>query len=490
MKKKGFLGLDLGGTGAKVGVFDKGGNLLGFSQRTYRPSESDQGYAEIPIEEIYLAARDAAREAVQKSSAQVVALSISSQGQTFVSLDEKDQPLHKAIMWYDGRASEQAKWLNRALLEANSLTSLSKVNAIATAPKILWMRKHHSALMSRAKRYLLLPDYFAYRLTGEAVTNPDTASSTGLYIYDTDNYNSVALKVAKIAKERLARIQFPGTPIIKIRPSMAKDWSLDSETLLVSGANDQYAGALGAGNCHPRILSETTGTCLALVTLTKKLPDPLPPGLLGGRFPISQYQFALAYSRTAGLLLDWFRHEFCPGESLPDLDKIASRIPIGSHGVIVLPHFAGMVSPVPNAEARGAFCNLTLSHTRADIYRAILESLAFSLYENIEFLQRNGFQIEIIRSIGGGAKSDFWLQMKADVTGFSVERPVVTEAAVLGAAMLAAVGYGEFSSLEECSKAFFQRDKVFTPISDNHRIYQKLYRQYLELGQKIYGTKK
>ena len=487
MEQKAYLGLDLGGTGAKAGVFDPTGSLLGFGHTPYSPSVSGQGYVEIPIGEIYVAARDAVRKAMQKSGIGVAALSIVSQGQTFVSLDEKDRPLHPAIMWYDSRASEQAERLNRIVLAANPNVSVPQIDGIATAPKIMWMQDHYPDLMVRAQRYLLLPDYFTYRLTGKAVTDPNTASTTGLYADDASDYSAAVLTAAGIQKDQLAGIQSAGTPIARVRPRMAKEWGLDPETLVVTGTNDQCAGALGAGNCRPGILSETTGSCLALVTLTEKLPDPLPDGLFGGRFPISQYQSALAYSKTAGLVLEWFHRAFCPGQSLHDLDEMASHVPIGSHGVLVLPHFDGTVSPVPDADARGAFCNLKLHHTRADMYRALLESLAFSLYENCEHLIHNGFRIEVIRSIGGGARSDFWLQMKADVTGIPLERPVVTEGAVSGAAMLAAVGHGAFSSIGACSELFFRRDRIFTPDPDHHRPYDVLYKRYLYLCRKMYA---
>lgn len=487
MKQKAYLGLDLGGTGAKAGVFDPTGALLGFGHAPYHPSVSGQGYVEIPIGEIYVAARDAVGKAIKESGTRVAALSIASQGQTFVSLDEKDRPLHPAIMWYDSRASEQAERLNRTLLAADSDAPVPQIDGMATAPKIMWMRDHYPDPMVRARRYLLLPDYFTYRLTGKAVTDPNTASSTGLYSDDASDYSALALRAAGIPKDQLAGIQSAGTPIARVRPRMAKEWGLDPETLVVTGTNDQYAGALGAGNCRPGILSETTGSCLALVTLTEKLPDPLPDGLFGGRFPVPQYQFALAYSKTAGLVLEWFHRAFCPEQSLHDLDEMASHVPIGCHGVLVLPHFDGTVSPVPDADARGAFCNLKLHHTRADMYRALLESLAFSLYENIEYLIHNGFDIEVIRSIGGGARSDFWLQMKADVTGSPVERPVVTEAAVSGAAMLAAVGDGAFPSIGACSERFFRRDRIFAPDPDHHRLYKVLYKRYLDLCRKMYA---
>ena len=136
------------------------------------------------------------------------------------------------------------------------------------------MREHHPALMARARRYLLLPDYIAYRLTGRAVTDPCTASSTGLYAEDAPDYCMAALSGAGIDKSQVAEIQTTGRPIGKVLKKSAEQWGLTTETLVVTGTNDQYSGALGAGNCRPGIVSMTTGTCLALVTLTEHLPSP------------------------------------------------------------------------------------------------------------------------------------------------------------------------------------------------------------------------
>jgi xylulokinase len=165
---------------------------------------------------------------------------------------------------------------------------------------------------------------------------------------------------------------------------------------------------------------------------------------------------------------------------------MASSVPIGSGGVIMLPHFDGMISPVPNPDARGAFLNLSLHHTRADMFRAILESLGFSLYENLQMLQGCGLSTDVVRSIGGGAKSDCWLQMAADITGLAIERPAVPEAAVLGAAMIAAVGSGAFATLEECSEAFYRKDRVFVPRAQNHAQYDKLFDNYVRLYRHVY----
>jgi xylulokinase len=489
MKPEGYLGLDVGGTGAKAGVVDVRGRLLGFSHSPYSPGLTEEGHVEIPIDKIYSAAQEAAVSAIRESGARIVTLSISSQGQTFVSLDEHDEPLHSAILWYDARASEQADRLRHALQSASLHKVMPKVPPISTAPKIIWLREHFPRLMARAKRYLLLPDYLAYRLTGRAVTDPSTASSTGLYAQDTADYCPEALAAAEIDKGALAEIQTPGQLIARVLPKSAAAWGLDADTVVVTGTNDQYAGALGAGNCRTGIVSVTTGTCLALVTLTEKLPEPMPPGLFGGRFPISRYQYALAFSKTAGVVLEWFNRELCPGKSLHELDEMASHVPVGCRGLMMLPHFDGMLSPQPDPQARGAFLNLSLHHTCRDMYRATLEALGCTLNECLELFRQSGFDINRVRAIGGAAKSDFWLQMTADITGLSIERPVMVEAAVLGAAMIAAVGFGALSSLQEGSEAFYKRARIFTPHTENHDVYEKLYGNHVRLYRHIYSRR-
>ncbi|MDH7569692.1 MAG: FGGY family carbohydrate kinase [Armatimonadota bacterium] len=488
MAEIGYLGLDVGGTGAKAGVFNAEGLPLGSGHVRFQPSRSEEGHAEIPIDVVYAAARDAARDAVQQSGAHIAALAIASQGQTFVSLDEQDRPLHPAILWYDSRAAADAERLRRSLAERMPPHRVPPIQPIASAAKILWLRRRSPHTMARARRYLLLPDYLAYRLTGEAVTDPSTASTTGLCASTSAHYAPEALEASAIPVEALARIQQPGTPIAKVRAEACEEWRLEPGALVVTGTNDQYAGALGAGNCRPGILSETTGTCLGMVTLTEALPHPLPRGLLGGQFPIPGYYFALAYAKTAGLVLDWFRDVFSPGRQLADLDAMAAHVPIGSRGATALPHFDGMVSPEPNSATRGVFAGLTLHHTLADLYRALLESVAFSLRENLELMRRAGLCPTVVRSIGGGAKSDLWLQMKADVSGMTVERPVVTEAATLGAAILAAVGHGRHPSVAACSAAFYRPQRVFAPNPENHERYQEPFQRYQETYRRLYPS--
>ena len=154
----------------------------------------------------------------------------------------------------------------------------------------------------------------------------------------------------------------------------------------------------------------------------------------------------------------------------------------------MLPHFDGMVSPVPNAASRGAFLNLTLGHTTGDLYRAVLESIAFSLRENMELMRQAGFRFTSRRSIGGGASSDLLMQIKADVTGQPFERPAIHEAATLGAAMLAATGAGEFSDVVECSSTFYRPGQVFIPDPRHCDLYEGPYQAYRHLYSLLFNN--
>ncbi len=480
MASEGYLGLDIGGTGVKVGVFDSKGVPLAFSRKPFQPVGG-----QIEIDLVRAAARESVREAVRASGARIRAMAVSSQGQTFVALDDQDNPLYPAIMWYDARAAAQSDALANALESAEK--PLPFIEAIASGPKIMWLRDNMPDVFAAASRYLLLPDYFAYILTGKAITDPQAAASTGLYVDGQGDYHTQALAASGVRREQLASIQDYGTTIGRIRADIASEWGLDRETLLVNGTNDQYAGAIGAGNCEPGILTETTGTCLALVTLTENLPNPMPPGLMGGNFPMTGCHFALAYAKTAGPVLDWIRCtlsgveggvEGQVGASIETLECEAGESGMGSGGVTIVPHFDGMVSPTPDPDMRGLIKGLSLGTTRGDLYRAALESLAFSLRENLELLEENGLPVKTVRSIGGGAKSDLWLQIKADVLGREIERPLVTESATLGAALIAAVGAEEYFDIKQASDMAYGVERVFVPDAAAHTAYEEPYQSY------------
>jgi xylulokinase len=271
---------------------------------------------------------------------------------------------------------------------------------------------------------------------------------------------------------------------------VARELGLGSGTVVCTGALDQASGAIGVGNIKPGVFSENTGAALAIcATVDKPIFDP------SGQMPCHYHGLPDIYMEhtftTGGMVLRWFRDKFCQDEMAQAADKnmdpydimglAAGQVLPGSEGLTMLPHLQGAMAPDANPKAKGVFYGFTLRHEKPHFIRAILESIAFTVKRNIEVLEELGIQIDEIRCLGGGSRSNIWNQIKADVTG----RPVITtqssEAACLGAAILAGKGVGLYSSLEDaCEQMVGVKDR-FEPNPDNSAVYSTAYKRYMTL---------
>jgi len=244
---------------------------------------------------------------------------------------------------------------------------------------------------------------------------------------------------------------------------------------------DQIAGAVGAGNIAPGIVSETTGTALVLAaTVNEPTYDPrkrLPCycHALPGKYLL------LPYCQTAGMAFRWFRDQFGRGQSYNQLTALAAEVPPGCEGLVMLPHLTGSTSPYFNPQAKGVFYGLTLQHTRAHFVRAILEAVAFMLRENVELLEELRMDVGELVSLGGGARSTLWLQIKADVTGLPLRTAECEEATSLGVAILTAVGVGLFPDVERACQQMVRMGARIEPNAAHCALYEAAYHRYLQL---------
>jgi len=424
----------------------------------------------------------------------VAALSICSQGETLIPVDKSGEPLRDAIVWLDTRAVAESLEISGAFSidKFYHITGLPEVSPMWPAAKILWMRKNQSHIFSQTFKFLLLKDYLIYRLTGEFITEPTISSSTGFLRLKEKEWWDEMLDFIEVNKDQLPRIVNSGEVIGKVISQVASEIGLSSDTLVVAGAMDQMAGAIGAGNTTAGIITETTGTALAIIaTVDEPIYDPQ------RRIPCSPHvtsnKFVLMpYSQTAGIVLKWFRDTFGARdkeekETYDALMELAKAVPIGSEGLLVLPHFAGSFCPYYNPEARGAFVGISLKHKKGHFVRALVESVAFMLKENIELLRRLKVKVEKVRSLGGAAKSDFWLQVKSNVLDLPVELPKCSEASSLGVVILAGVGTGIYKDIDEAVKATVSIKEIFSPQAKDISAYEAVYGNYLDLYQKLYG---
>lgn len=484
-----YLSYDIGTTSLKTALFDSDGRMLAIHVSEYTFQTPHPGWAEMIPNDYWNAVIKGTHAVFSKSGLDPSALAsigFSSQGQTFIPINRIGQPLYNAIVWLDNRAQSiadewEADWMPRN--DFRHITGYPQLPAELTVFKIAWLRQN-APEAHKAWKFLCVPDFLVYKMTGETATDRVIAQFSGLYNLQTKAWELRFLDAIGIAGDQLPAVLNPGTVAGSVSKETAAELNIPMGIPVCAGVNDQIAGAVGAGNTRPGVVTETTGTALAVVATTKELLDD--SGMTVGHHA-GQNNFAMPFGATSGIILKWFRDMCAKGEDYTAFTSGVKKIPVGCDGLSVLPHFAGAGSPTFNPDARGAFIGLTMAHTRTHMVRAIMESCCCLLKECLDTVQNHGIELTSVRSLGGAARSSAWLQMKADLLGMPVEKPICSDAASLGAAMLAATGAGQFKNVEEASEAWYRHSEIFEPNPATVSTWNEIYMRYLDLYKKLYG---
>ncbi len=474
-----YLTFDIGTTALKTALIGDDGGLLALAEVEYSPRTPRPGWMEEDPETYWRAAVSGTHTVLAESDAppgSVAAIGLSSQGESFVAIDEAGHPLTPVIVWLDGRAREVAERWQRGWLTPDRFREITGYPWIAhelTAFKIGWLAEHQPDA-HRAAKFLCLPDYLIYRLTGEFATDFNIAQMGGLLDVGSGRWSEEMLDAAGISETQLPSIHAPGTPVGTVTDEAADALWIKAGAPVCTGCNDQLAGAIGAGNVRPGVVSETTGTALAVVATTAERFTEA--RCFVGRHATDGAWYAMPYASVSAIVLTWFR-DLCGGSEWDEFLDGVEDVDPGCDGLTVVPHFSGTPG---NPDARGAILGLSLGHDRPHIARAIMESCACLLRELLEPLTDQQLKIESVRSLGGAARSDLWLQMKADLLQTPVERPACPEAASLGAAMLAATGIRHFQSLQDAADEWYRPSQRFEPDPARANVYQAVFDRYRE----------
>lgn len=484
-----YLAFDIGTTGLKTALVDQDGHVLDVCVTEYAFSVPGPGMAEMDPDAYWNAAIEGTRSVFARSGANrsdLAAIGFSSQGQTFVPMDKAGKPLHDAIVWIDRRAQDVVEtwmrdWLTRT--EYRRITGYPWVAAELSLFKLAWFERNRPEAQ-RVWKYLCLPDYLIYRMTGQTMTDHVMAQFTGCWNIQSQEWDRKLLDAAGVQASKLPEVVPSGTAVGALRQDAADELGIPAAVKVCVGANDQIAGAVGSGNVSAGVVSETTGSCLAVIASTETVSDD--DTAFAGRHAVPDLGFSVAMSVSSGLVLKWFRDLCAPGESYDKFLAGIGLIHMGCDGLTMLPHLCGTGTPAFNSSAKGAFIGLTPGHTRAHMARAIMEGVCCQLRECIEAIAHTGGSVGSIRSLGGAAKSDLWVQMKADMLGLPVERPVCADAASLGAAAMAAAGTGRFASIQEASLAWYRAERRFEPSPETSEACREVYNRYVELTAKLF----
>ena len=482
-----ILTLDAGTTSLKGALFDLSGNMLSCRVHEYHLEKPAPDIVELDPEIYWLAAKTVITEILGETKVHpenITALGVTSQGETLIVLDEQGRPLRKAIVWLDNRAGEEAETIKRKFGRelVYKVTGQQDIVPGWPASKILWLRKHEPKVFESAAKYLMLEDYLVYRLTGEYATDHALNPSTIYYDLRNGCWWKEMLDFLGISAGQMPRLLNSGEVAGKVTANLG----LGSKTSVTVAPMDQLAAAVGAGNIAPGMVTETTGCAMAIcATVESPVYDP--------EMRIGIYRHAqpgvftlLPWIPTAGMILRWFRDEFCNGMDYDAMIALASKVPPGSEGLILLPHFSGMNSPQINPDAKGVFYGMTPAHQKGHFIRAVLESVAFSLRDNIELLEKTGTGCGEIVSLGGAARSSLWLQIKADVLNRKIKTMRCEETTSLGTAVLAATGTGNFANIADAVDAMVHPAATIAPDLANTKTYDNIFIQYRDLNRKLF----
>lgn len=488
-----LLGIDIGTSGTKTVLFDEAGHGVASYTGEYPMAQPKNGWAEQDPADWWKAVVDGIRAVLAKSgidAGEIRGIGLSGQMHSLVLLDEKGEVLRPSILWCDQRTAVECEEIHALMGCKERYIEITANPALTgfTAGKILWVRKHEPEIYAKARHILLAKDYIRYKLCNVFATEVSDASGMGLLDVPNRCWSQEVLEKLDIDPAMLAKVYESPEVTGTITAEAAVLTGLKEGTIVVGGAGDNAAAAVGTGVVEDGRAFATIGTSGVVFAHTDKLSiDPK------GRVhtfccAVPGAWHVMGVTLAAGQSLKWYRDNFC------DADKVeaekqgvdpydlmtaeAAKTPIGSNRLIYLPYLMGERTPHLDPDCRGAFVGLSGMHTRYDLVRAVMEGVTFSLRDCAEILRGMGVQSDVILACGGGGSSAFWRQMMADILGCPVATTISKEGPALGVAILAGVGAGLYPSVPEACRQIIGVNASQDPVAEHVAEYDKFYEIY------------
>jgi xylulokinase len=496
-----LLGIDIGTSGTKTLICDEDGEVIATAMAEHAISSPKPGWSEQDPREWWAATMAATKAVLKKAklkAGDIGGIGLSGQMHGSVFLGNGDKPLRPAILWNDQRTADQCAEIEARAGGREALIKLVANPALTgfTAPKILWVRKHEPGIYARTRHILLPKDYIRFLMTGEYATEVSDASGTLLLDVVNRKWSDELLGLLEIDKALLPRLHESFEVTGTLSAAAAASLGLAAGTPVVGGGGDQAAGAVGNGIVTAGIVSATLGTS-GVIFAHSDVPTLDPQGrvhTMCHAVPGKWCVFGCMLS--AGGSFQWYRNtngaaEIAAAKKLKTdpyelLVTEAVTAPPGSEGLFFLPYLTGERCPHPDPTARGGWIGLTSRTTRAMMIRSLIEGVTFGMRDMLEIMKQMGIPITQVRGSGGGARSDFWRSMQADVYQSPLVITNATEGPAYGVALLAGVGTGVWSSVEQACRASIRSVNKLTPNKKRAAEYDRYYRVY----DKLYGDLK
>ncbi len=488
-----LLGVDVGTTGCKAAAFsEEEGRLLASAYEEYDVKRPRPGWAELDAVEVWSKVKRVIGAVAANTAADpVTALAVSSLGEATVPVTADRQVLGRSILHFDARGEEYLEGLGNALENDH----LYRINGNTLGnhyglTKLSWIKEHQPDLYEQAHKFLLWGSFVSFMLGAQPVVDYSLANRTLLFDMDQASWSHEILDRAGLDRAKLPQTAPSGTAIGTVAAHIAAELGLPSGVSIVTGAHDQCANAVGCGVIEEGSAVYGMGTFICITPVFRERREPrlmIERGLNTEHHAAPGRYVSFIYNQ-GGSLVKWFRDTFAAAERQQAEESgrdvyadLISEIPEGPSSIVALPHFAATGPPSFISDSCGVIAGLRLETSRGEILKGIIEGSTFYLKECVESLAPTGIEIADFRAVGGGSKSDAWVQTCADIFGRTFVRPAITEAGTLGAAIIAGVGSGVFPSFEAGVASMVHLERTFEPDPRQHAGYERSFQKYTQL---------
>lgn len=486
MTREFIIGLDLGTTSVKAVVFNVNGKVITETEKMITSHYPQQGWVEQNPVEIEQYAVQAIRDAIDEAKIEkheLLTIGISAAMHSLICMDENGEPLSQALIWSDGRSSEQAEKLKETNgFDVYARTGLPN-HPMSPLSKLLWMKEVEYEPYLKANYFLSIKEYILQKWFGQCAIDYSMAAATGLFNAKTFQWDDEILELAGVKKEQLSKIVPPTEVLTGINKDVAENMGISNDMPIVIGAADGQLANLGIGAILPGEVAITAGTSGAIRQFTK-----------GFRISDKQETFSYAFTEdysiiggptnNGGIALQWLKELLNYQGSFYEFTAEAEQVAPGADGLIFLPYINGERAPLWNQHAKGNFFGMSITHKKEHFVRAVLEGITFNLYQIGQALEELAGEPEKIFVNGGLSRSSLWLQMLADVFGKEVYVSESHHSAAWAAAWTGLVALGKADSFAEIKKNVLMGEAV-KPNMENHKIYSKIFNKYEMLANDI-----
>lgn len=481
-----YIGIDLGTSAVKLLLMDETGKIHKVVSKEYPLFFPHPGWSEQHPEDWFVQTMEGIKELTGDCDrSQVAGIGFGGQMHGLVALDKEDQVIRPAILWNDGRSTEETDYLN-TVIGKEKLSEYTANIAFAgfTAPKILWMKNKEPENFARIAKIMLPKDYLAYRLSGVHCT--DYSDASGMLLLDVKNkhWSKEMLEICGITEEQLPKLFESYDVVGNIKQEIAKELGISENVKIVAGAGDNAAAAVGTGTVGDGMCNISLGTSGTIFISSKN-------------FGVDQYNALHSFDHADGnyhlmgcMLSAASGNKWWMEEILKTKDYSREQediVTLGENQVFYLPYLMGERSPHNDPLARATFIGMTMDTTRAEMTQAVLEGVTFGLRDSLEVAKSLGIPVERTKICGGGAKSPLWKKIVANVMNLKVDVVESEEGPGYGGAILAAVGCGEFASVEEAASKLVKVIDTVEPDPGLAAKYEERYQKFKQIYPTVKG---